>query len=40
MTEVNESVAMNPEANTDAEFLAPYAEDIGVNSDILAQLKP
>ena len=40
MTEVDESVAMNLEANTDTEFLAPYAEDIGVNSDTLAQLKP
>ena len=40
MTEVNESVAMNPEANADTKFLAPYAEDIGVNSDTLAQLKP
>ena len=44
MSEVNESVAMNPEVNpevnADAEFLAPYAEDIGVNSDTLSQLKP
>jgi hypothetical protein len=36
----NQSVAMNPIPNSDAEFLAPYAKDIGVGSDILAQLKP
>ncbi len=36
----SESVAMNPEPDSDAKFLAPYAEDIGVDSDILAQLKP
>ena len=36
----NESVAMNPAPNTDAEFLAPYAKDIGVDTNALAQLKP
>jgi len=36
----SKSVAMNPEPNSDAKFLAPYAEDLGVNSDTLAQLKP
>ncbi len=36
----NESVAMNPAPNADAEFLAPYAKDIGVDANALAQLKP
>jgi cytochrome c oxidase subunit II len=36
----NQSLAMNPGSNSDAEFLAPYAKDMGVNSDTLAQLKP
>ncbi len=36
----NESVAMNPVPNADAEFLAPYAKDIGVDANALAQLKP
>ena len=40
MSESNESVAMSPESDSDAEFLAPYAEDIGADADILAQLKP
>ena len=39
MTESNESVAMSPAPNTDAAFLAPYSEDLGVNADTLAQLK-
>lgn len=39
-SEGNQSLAMNPGSNSDAEFLAPYAKDIGVNSDTLAQLKP
>lgn len=38
--EENHSLAMNPASNSDAEFLAPYAKDMGVNSDTLAQLKP
>ena len=37
--EGNESVAMMV-SDSDAEFLAPYAEDVGVNPDTLAQLKP
>jgi cytochrome c oxidase subunit II len=36
----NQSLAMNPKSNSDAEFLAPYAKDMGVSSDTLAQLKP
>lgn len=40
MVEDNKSVAMNPTPDSDTEFLAPYAEDIGVNSHTLAQLKP
>lgn len=40
MNQSNESVAMNPTSNSDTEFLAPYAEDIGVDGDTLAQLKP
>ena len=40
LNESNESVAMNPAPSSDAEFLAPYGEDIGVDADILAQLKP
>ena len=40
MAEDNESVAMNPEPSSDSEFLAPYAKDIGVDGDTLAQLKP
>jgi cytochrome c oxidase subunit 2 len=39
-SEENQSLAMNPRSNSDAEFLAPYAKDIGVNNDTLAQLKP
>ena len=40
MTEDNKSVAMNSASNSDTEFLAPYAEEIGVDGDTLAQLKP
>jgi cytochrome c oxidase subunit 2 len=39
----SESVAMSPVANSDdsdAKFLAPYANDIGVDAAALAQLKP
>ncbi len=36
----NQSVAMNPAANRDVKFLAPYAEDLGVDSSTLAQLQP
>lgn len=38
-SEDNQSVAMNPAPDSDAEFLAPYAEEIGVNADTLAQLQ-
>ena len=40
MKDDNESVAMNPASNSDTEFLAPYAEDLGIKADTLAQLKP
>ena len=40
MTEIDESVAMKPDTRSDRDFLAPYAEDIGVDSDTLARLKP
>ena len=39
MAEDNKSVAMTA-PDSDTEFLAPYAEDIGVDGDTLAQLKP
>ena len=40
MNDDSKSVAMNPASNSDTEFLAPYAEDLGINGDTLAQLKP
>lgn len=40
MKDDNESVAMNPASNFDTQFLAPYAEDLGIKADTLAQLKP
>ena len=40
MNDNGESVAMNPASDSDTEFLAPYAEDIGVDADTLAQLQP
>ena len=40
MNDSGESVAMTSPADTDAEFLAPYAKDMGVDADALAQLKP
>ena len=40
MNDNGESVAMNPASNSDTEFLAPYAEDIGVDSETLAQMQP
>lgn len=36
----SEAVAMNSSSNSDAEFLAPYSRDIGIDIDALAQLKP
>jgi cytochrome c oxidase subunit II len=42
--ETPQSVAINPTLNSsdndNVEYLAPYGNDLGVNSDILAQLKP
>ena len=40
MNDDNESVATNPASDSDTEFLAPYAEDLGIKADTLAQLKP
>lgn len=40
MNDNGESVAMNSTSNSDTEFLAPYAEDIGVDADTLTQLQP
>lgn len=40
MNDDNKSVAMNPASNSDTEFLAPYAEDLGIKANTLAQLKP
>ena len=36
----SETVANAPESKSDTEFLAPIASDLGVDTDILAQLKP
>ena len=36
----DETVAIALPTKSDSEFLAPYAEDLGVDTDILAQLKP
>ena len=40
MSDDGESIAMNQVSNSDTEFLAPYAEDVGVDANILAQLQP
>ena len=40
MSEDSETVAIAPESKSDSEFLAPYASDLGVDTDTLAQLKP
>lgn len=40
MSENSETVAIAPESKSDTEFLAPYASDIGVDTDLLSQLKP
>lgn len=40
MSEDSETVAIAPESKSDTEFLAPYANDMGVDTDTLAQLKP
>ena len=34
----NESVAVNPSNSSDEEFLAPYAEDLGIEAGAIAQL--
>ena len=36
----SEAVAMNPVSGSDAEFLAPYAEEMAIDADTLAQLQP
>lgn len=38
--DVGESVAMNAGSDPDSEFLAPYAKDMGIDADTLAQLQP
>jgi len=40
MSNQSKTVAINPTLDSDTKFLAPYAEDLGVNDDALAQLKP
>ena len=40
MSDNRETVAIAPESKSDSEFLAPYASDLGVDTDTLAQLKP
>lgn len=40
MNESNESVAVNSTDTSDRKFLEPYALDIGIDADALAQLKP
>lgn len=39
-TNSSESVAMNPQPDSDTKFLAPYAKDLGVDEATLTQLKP
>lgn len=34
----DETVAMNPQNLSDGQYLAPYSEEMGINSDILAQV--
>lgn len=36
----SETVAVNPVTLSDGEFLAPYAQEIGLNGDTLAQIHP
>lgn len=40
MDDNSQTVAIAPESKSDTEFLAPYASDLRVDSDTLAQLKP
>ncbi|MBD1843766.1 cytochrome c oxidase subunit II [Cyanobacteria bacterium FACHB-63] len=39
-TEVQHRVAVRPESLSDTEFLAPYANDLGISPDTLTQLHP
>lgn len=38
--ESEETVAVNPATASDGEFLAPYAQEMGVNTETLAQIDP
>lgn len=38
--DLNQAVAVNPENMSTSEFLAPYAKDMGINSDTLQQIHP
>ena len=40
MSDNSESVAMSRVSDSDRQFLAPYAEDLGIDADTLAQLQP
>jgi cytochrome c oxidase subunit 2 len=37
---MNQAVAVNPADLPEEEFLAPYASEMGINSETLAQLHP
>lgn len=34
------TVAMNPQNLSDSDYLKPYAEEMGINADVLAQIQP
>jgi cytochrome c oxidase subunit 2 len=38
--EINKAIAVNPKNLSTSEFLAPYAREMGINSETLAQLHP
>jgi cytochrome c oxidase subunit 2 len=38
--QLNQSVAVNPADLSTSEFLAPYAKEMGIGSETLAQLHP
>ena len=40
MSDESKSVAMNSASDSNSQFLAPYAQDIGIDADTLAQLQP
>lgn len=40
MSDQSKTLAVNPSSGSDSDFLAPYTEDMGVDADTLAQLKP